>query len=264
MELFIIRLKGNIAFTKQYTECYFVCVIQSGRLTIQINNDRHILHKDQYLFIEIPHSLTLNIYGEVQSAYALVCDINFLRPYLSPYPLLFLYSTTERIIIISLKKGQELPVAGLLGYLWYRWLTAMSPGEKYTGQVFMVLQLLLSELNESLIQKPCYKASRQEQLFMDFLMVLKANKGKDHRIGYYASKLCISTNYLSKVIKRASGHSPRYFIVAVLLFESKKLLYAHRPIKEIAAIMGFSSAHHFSAFFSKYTGMSPSNFVRSH
>jgi len=262
MDFFIIQFQGDVAFTKQYNNCYLLCLVHAGQLTVHINKDLQILKRGQCLLVKIPHSLTLNIHGHVQLAYVVVSDLDSLKRFGVSFPLLFLYGTIECLVVISLNKQQGQLIVGLLGYLWYRRQRISSILEMDKEPFSMAWQLLFFALYENLPLKPHEKASRQTRLFLAFLMEVKENKGKEHRIGYYAGKLFISTNYLSKVVKQISGKSPRYFIVNTILLESKSLFKKHKPLKEIATTMGFSSVHHFSAFFSKYTGMSPSAFIK--
>jgi len=262
MDFFIIQFQGDVAFTKQYNNCYLLCLVHAGQLTVHINKDLQILKRGQCLLVETPDFLTLNIHGHVQLAYVAVSSLDYLKRFLISFPLLFLYSTKKRLVVISLDKQQEHLMVGLLGYLWYRRQRIPSILEMEEELFSMAWQLLFFALYENLTSKPYANASRQTQLFLAFLMEVKESKGKAHRIRYYAAKLCISTNYLSKVVKQISGQPPRYFIVHTILLESKKLFYTHKSLKEITAIMGFSSVHHFSAFFAKYTGMSPSAFMK--
>ncbi|CAM4307885.1 AraC family transcriptional regulator [Erysipelothrix aquatica] len=67
--------------------------------------------------------------------------------------------------------------------------------------------------------------------------------------------------YLSHIFKDHSGYSPIEFLLNKRLNEAKKLLLrSNHSISDIATATGFNSATHFSAYFKKKLGMSPSAF----
>ncbi|WP_335965137.1 helix-turn-helix domain-containing protein [Galbibacter sp. PAP.153] len=261
MEFYLSRLKGNISFMEQYSSSYFLCILLSGKLTVRIYGETHTLNDGQYIVIAQINRTICTLHGRVRLAFILIGGIDFLTPYLTNYPLLFIAVITDsHLAVFSLKKGQRLPVAGLLSYLWYRFRKEMPIEHKFPEYLFAGLRLLFRELHENLIIKLLARSYHAEKLFLDFLTELKRNKGKKHRVGYYASKLYVSKTYLRKVVKEVSGNPPRFYIVTTILFESKRLLYTAKPIKEISDDMGFNTIYHFSSFFTKYVGIPPSVF----
>ena len=79
-----------------------------------------------------------------------------------------------------------------------------------------------------------------------------------HEVEYYAGKLCITPNYLNKIVKQALGTTTKAYIHQKLFAEAKRLLsYTVLSVREIAEWLHFDSASHFVRFFRKHSGMTP-------
>lgn len=80
-------------------------------------------------------------------------------------------------------------------------------------------------------------------------------------IAYYASEIGISENYLSRLVKKATGRSVGAWIDIVRIQRAKSLLSGTRqPIIDIAATVGVDDQSYFSRLFKKETGLTPSAF----
>ncbi|MDR6487263.1 AraC-like DNA-binding protein [Chryseobacterium vietnamense] len=82
-----------------------------------------------------------------------------------------------------------------------------------------------------------------------------------HTVADYADLLCITPKNLSKKISMVSQETPNGIIKNRIILESKRLL-AHTimNIKEIAYSLNYEDDAYFVRFFTKHTGISPSNF----
>lgn len=101
-------------------------------------------------------------------------------------------------------------------------------------------------------------SSRGEEILAAFLELLKENFTTEHRIRFYADKLCISTKHLSETVKSVSGRGVKEWIQEYLLLEAKALLQSHRySIQEISWKLNFANQSFFGTWFKKAAGMSP-------
>ncbi|APQ15937.1 AraC family transcriptional regulator [Maribacter hydrothermalis] len=81
----------------------------------------------------------------------------------------------------------------------------------------------------------------------------------------YAHMQQLNSSYFSQVIKSKTGKSPTNWITEKTTSLAKSLLKnSGKSIKEITFAIGFSETAHFSNFFKKQTGLSPSAFRKKH
>ena len=104
-------------------------------------------------------------------------------------------------------------------------------------------------------------SSRDEELFNTFLALVSTDY-IDHRdISYYADCLCISTTYLSRVVRSVSGHTVMHFVGQHLAADAAiRLKTTTRTIAQIADDLRFPDASTFSKFFKRMRGCSPKEF----
>ena len=83
-----------------------------------------------------------------------------------------------------------------------------------------------------------------------------------HDIGFYASELCITTTYLSRVVRQVSGgRTVVDYINQMLLMEAVFLLrQTSLSITQISDQLHFAEVTTFARFFNRMKGMNPREF----
>lgn len=106
--------------------------------------------------------------------------------------------------------------------------------------------------------------SRSAALYKEFLALLDTHFRANSDVAFYASRLNVSSRYLAQVCRKLGLKSPKAFIDERLGKESERLLSNPlHTIQQVAYELGFSSQAHFSKFFKKITGQSPSEYRKS-
>lgn len=82
-------------------------------------------------------------------------------------------------------------------------------------------------------------------------------------VQYCADKLCMSPNYLSDLVKRATGETASQHIRQFIVQQAKNRLAAGESIAQVAYGLGFEYPQHLSRMFKKQTGTTPSNYCAS-
>ena len=103
---------------------------------------------------------------------------------------------------------------------------------------------------------------RVEEIFLGFLGLLPEHFEEHHDIGFYASKLCITTTYLSRVVRQVSGgRTVLDYINQMLLMEATFLLrQTSLSITQISDQLHFAEVTTFARFFNRMKGMNPREF----
>lgn len=104
---------------------------------------------------------------------------------------------------------------------------------------------------------------RGDIIFANFLKLVEENFKAERRVTWYSDKLCISSKYLSTVIKDASHRTPNDWIDYYVILEARVLLKnTTKSIKEIADELNFPNQSFFGKFFKERVGCSPLSFRR--
>ena len=113
-------------------------------------------------------------------------------------------------------------------------------------------------------------SAQQSDLLARFQKVLKDyyERQLQHRYGlpsvkYCASELCLSPSYFGDVIRNATGDSPTRVIQHFLIDRAKSLLIGGMSVSQVADELGFEYPQHFTRYFKKHEGLTPSKYVAS-
>lgn len=103
--------------------------------------------------------------------------------------------------------------------------------------------------------------SRSAELYEDFLRRVEEHYQTNSDVAFYADSMNVTARYLAQVCRQMGRQSPKQIIDDHLLSEARRqLATTSRTIQETAYHCGFSSPSHFTKFFKKLTGMSPSEY----
>ena len=99
------------------------------------------------------------------------------------------------------------------------------------------------------------------RIFLRFLGLAQQDCRQQRDVAYYADKLCITPKYLSQVSRSVSGLPASEWITYYATFELVSLLNDQsKTLTEVADMMRFESASHFSRYVKKLLGKSPSEY----
>lgn len=105
---------------------------------------------------------------------------------------------------------------------------------------------------------------RSKRLFDSFIKLVAEHHNEEKNMSFYADKLCLSSKYLSKLVKNQTGRSAPEWIDAFIILEAKNLLkYTDLSIKEIVYKLNFQNQSVFYKYFKSHTGMTPTEYRMS-
>lgn len=105
----------------------------------------------------------------------------------------------------------------------------------------------------------------QGELLRERFWEMLVEKCKEHReVGYYARELCVTPDYLSRIIREYDGQSAIKWINNAVITEAKFLLrQSGKTVNQIAMELNFPDQSTFGKFFKRYAGISPVDFRKS-
>lgn len=105
------------------------------------------------------------------------------------------------------------------------------------------------------------KRDRGWVLVGDFFSLLSEFYRTERGVQFYADKLCITPDYLTKLTRRELGQTPKAVIDQQILIEIKLFLSnTNLSVKNIAAELNFEDASYMCRFFRRLAGLSPINY----
>lgn len=135
----------------------------------------------------------------------------------------------------------------------------------YLSQGFSIeeAQERAARFTKGLMARTAEPKGRSMTLYQDFVKAVESHAKTNSDVAFYADCLNVSPRYLSQICRKLGEKTPKQIIDAALLAcIQKELSLTSHTFQEIAYGCGFSSQAHFSKFFKKLTGMTPSEFRR--
>ncbi len=102
---------------------------------------------------------------------------------------------------------------------------------------------------------------RFEKMLDNYLLSGKGLTEGVPSVKYFASQVCLSTNYFGDLVKSETGKSAQEYIQVKMINHAKSaLLDPEKNTKQVAEFLGFQYPQHFIRFFKKQTGLTPGEY----
>ncbi len=107
-------------------------------------------------------------------------------------------------------------------------------------------------------------ATEQFEIIRQFNILVEQNFKSLHKLTDYANLLHKSPKTVSNIFSQHSDTTPLHIINERIFVEARRLiLNSNKSINEIASLLGYKDASHFSKFFKKNAGVSPLQFKKA-
>lgn len=105
------------------------------------------------------------------------------------------------------------------------------------------------------------KRSRQEEVFNRFLELVNKYAIHERSCTFYADRLCLTSRYLSTLVRQASGRTVMDWVNEAVIQEAKLMLcHTDKLVYQIADELNFPNASFFCKYFRRMTGMTPKDY----
>ncbi len=104
---------------------------------------------------------------------------------------------------------------------------------------------------------------RKRQIMKQFVELLRLHIREQRTATFYADSLCITPQYLNRVVKHMSGETTNDWICRVLAGEIRKQLQeTNNSVQQVADLFHFPDQSSLTKFFKRQTGMTPSEYKK--
>lgn len=175
-----------------------------------------------------------------------------------------LYNNVFEIPFISLNEEQSVEIQKIISNIQSELGNEDSSTEEMLRTLLKLIILKSTRIWKQQHQLSDSVQQADVQFLRKFSKLVEQHFKTHHTVADYADMLCITPKNLSKKISMVSKETPNDIIKNRIILESKRLL-AHTTmnVKEVAYSLNYEDDAYFVRFFTKHTGISPTNF-RTH
>ena len=136
---------------------------------------------------------------------------------------------------------------------------SMQPGDREICQNLMLSCMAL--INQMIEGRQEQTVPKERSLCIEVEDYIGRHYSEDLTLETLGKEFHISSYYLAHLFKEQTGYTLKQYIIRRRIGEAQSLLMDTKTsVTDIAERVGFEDAGHFSRLFSKYAGMSPSEY----
>ena len=250
--------------TRGFLSCYTFTIVTRGWVTILYNKRELTLHKgDVYLYSPGLEVIVLAA-SDDYSGICLLGDEQFTLELPSVHD--SIRATYLSVVVLqhpqlTLNNEDYRHVFELLQLALRYQKSSLPNANESLRMLYSIFLNDLTGMMERTISEHRFP-KRVEELFLGFMHLLPRHFAEHHDIGFYASELCITTTYLSRIVRQVSGgRTVIDYINQLLLMEATYLLrQTSLSVAQIAEQLHFAESTTFARFFQRMKGMTPREF----
>lgn len=249
--------------TQGFLSCYTFTLVTEGWLVMNYNGiEIHLTKGDLYIYSPGLSVTILSISQDYRSYCLMVDEHTTLETPSIRDMVSMAYLPIVQLSEPKLSLPQE--TAALLESRMREIINYLHSDNTYKQQVLrMLYAIFLLDLQNAQDRIIVHRhvPQRIEEIFIGFNRLLPLHFVEHHDIGFYADRLHITSDYLSRVVKRVTGRTVIDYINQMLLMEASFLLRTSKlSIAQIGQRLNFADAPSFTKFFSRLKGMTPKEY----
>ena len=170
-----------------------------------------------------------------------------------------LFNGSVRDFHLMLNEEQLSVVSHIIDALW-----AAVHTHPFSRETFDALSAALMQYYNHLhnqVEEQSGSPSHDADIFNRFIELVNTHARREHKLCYYATRMCLTQRYLGSVVRKVSGFTAKEWIDRALVTEAKVMLvHSDKPVAQIAEELLFPSATFFSKYFRRLTGQTPADY----
>ncbi len=243
--------------------CYTFTLVVQGWLTIEYNNQQFTLNKDDLYPYAPGMPVRVIAASEDYRGICLLTDETFTL--LSSNMLSAIRAAYFSLVELTEPKFQLKPAdaAHLADLMRLAIHYVKEPHPQRDESLRLLYNLFLIDLTATQERSIGHHRfpKRVEEIYLDFLRLLSQHYCEHHDIAFYARELCITTTYLSRIVRQVSGRTVVEYIDQMLQTEAAWLLRTTPlTVAQIADRLHFAETASFARFFRRMKGCTPKEY----
>ncbi|MBR5083234.1 MAG: AraC family transcriptional regulator [Prevotella sp.] len=170
-----------------------------------------------------------------------------------------LFNGSVRDFQIQVETSQQVIISQFIESLWLMVHASPLCREAFDDQVAALMHYYnhLFSLDAERKVSP----SHVTDIFNRFIQLVNNHVRREHKLGYYADRMCLTQRYLGSVVREVSGATAKEWIDRALVTEAKVMLkHSDKSVAQIADELHFPSPSFFSKYFRRLTGFTPAEY----
>ena len=261
-------LKGNdLRYGKEEAisvDGYVTGYLLEGQCTLMINNVTHKLNKGDRVILTPNHIHRLTEHSKNCQFLIMIIDsictrLTFYDSHLSNVNQ-WAYSFFNPVI--SLKEDEFTRLSNCMRQIQFQ----VGRKDCYNHVAFILNAIELHHIESEEIIMSRYESRnegktrtpRRQQIMNEIIVLVANNFKKQHRVSFYADKLCLTGQYINQICTEHMGMTLSDMIGKVTYATARNiLLSSEKTIQQISAELSFPDQATFCKFFKKMSGMTP-------
>lgn len=236
-------------------------VVEEGMAHYILNYKEYNVQKGDMLLFSPSMLVSLTGCTDDFRCMNLMCERSLFEHMLSSNPAFQTYSyyfCRTDTPVVQLKQEMQTAILKCMEQIRLAIITRNTYQKEIIQSLVYTCMLLVLEVIEERVSSLPVSQGRTERLFHDFMALVVAHYKREHYINFYASRLSVTTTYLSRIIRRQTGKTAAYFLGGMLYAEACRLLTrTDYTAQQIAEELNFSDQSAFGKFFKSKAGVSP-------
>lgn len=242
------------SFQQNNSNYYELMVVDQGSAKLVVDEEiQYVLNKNHAWLNSPGQTMTVNFDGQVMTTLiSILFQVEGMNEDVSQKPITLGHrqlQLVERIITLSNAQPRE---------------TAHAYDEMVSSLQLLLVHLMVGENAKHEEVSTSMKGNYENEMFRDIVEYLEEDIAKRNKVSDLVSHFAVSRSTLQMLFRKYADTTPKAFINALRLKQSKVLMHeSSLSLSQIANELGYGSIQYFSRAFSREFGTSPSNYAKS-
>lgn len=261
-----IELRENLFEIPCSLDAFVLLFCADGKADIHINNNQYKIYPGILIF-NVPENIIQISNTDNLKIYPIIISSDFIKKInIRMKELMKLYVFAKKTPFVFLERSEIITLEKYY-FLLEDIILSKEEQKKYILEgiiqsLICKLSIIVQHYQNSKLDSSVKK--RSEEIFESFIELLTKEGTTERNLLYYAEKIGITPNYLSKLVKEYTGRTAVEWIDEYIIFEAKTMIkHTQYTIQEIAYKLKFPSPSFFGKYFKRLTGISPKQYKLS-